>query len=52
MKELKEAIMSKRFVVETSQHIPEVVEKLEKEITILEEAVSILASYPSRGYDV
>lgn len=45
MKELKEAILSKRFVVETSQHVPEVVEKLEREIVVLEEAQSILASY-------
>ena len=48
MKELEEAIQSKRFVIETSQHIPQVVEKLEREITILEEARDILSFYPRK----
>lgn len=48
MKELKEAIESKRLAVEICQHIPEKVAKLEEEIAILEEALAVLEAYPER----
>jgi len=48
MKELEEAILSKRFVLETSQHIPEVVKKLEGEIAILQQTWVLLDAYPKK----